>query len=83
MGIVENMSSFVCPHCGERVDIFKSGGADKLAADAGCEILGRIPIEPDIVSSGDEGKPFVYFCGQKQSAKEFNAIAEKIINKTK
>ena len=83
LGIVENMSGFVCPHCGERVDIFKAGGADKLAADAKTEILGRIPIEPDIVSSGDDGKPFVYFCGQKQSAKEFNAIAEKIIDKTK
>jgi len=81
LGIVENMSGFVCPHCGEKIDIFKSGGAEKLAKDFNVDILGRIPIEPEIVASGDEGKPFVYFYSNKQSANVFNDIADKIQQK--
>lgn len=55
LGIVENMSGFVCPHCGERVDIFNAGGGDRLAAETGLPLLGKIPLDPAIVKAGDEG----------------------------
>ena len=56
VGVVENMSGFVCPHCGKAVDIFKTGGAEKLARDMGVPFLGRIPMVPEVVSACDEGR---------------------------
>lgn len=55
-GVIENMSGYVCPHCNERVDIFKSGGAERLAAGMGVPFLGRLPLIPDIVKACDEGQ---------------------------
>jgi Mrp family chromosome partitioning ATPase/predicted Fe-Mo cluster-binding NifX family protein len=55
LGVVENMSGFVCPHCGERADIFKTGGGEAMAAEMGIPFLGRIPLDPGVVSHGDEG----------------------------
>ena len=83
LGIIENMSGFICPKCGEKIDIFKKGGAVKASKDFNIEILGEIPLEPDIVNSGDEGKPFVYFYNNSESSKVFISIAEKIIEKIK
>jgi len=82
LGIIENMAGFICPKCGEKIDIFKSGGALKAAKDFNVEILGSIPIEPGIVHSGDEGKPYVYFYGDTEGGKTFMSIAEKILIKT-
>jgi len=82
LGIVENMAGFICPKCGEKIDIFKSGGALKAASDFNVEILGSIPLEPDIVNAGDEGKPYVYFYSKTQGGKAFMEIAEKILLKT-
>ena len=59
VGIVENMSGFVCPHCGERVEVFSSGAADELAAKYGAPVLGRIPLDPAVCASGDAGVPFM------------------------
>ena len=59
IGIVENMSGYVCPKCGQSVDIFKSGGGKALAEEMGVPFLGSIPIDPRIVVSGDAGTPFV------------------------
>jgi ATP-binding protein involved in chromosome partitioning len=56
IGVVENMSGFVCPHCGKDVDIFKAGGAEKLASQMGVPFLGRIPMVPDVVRACDEGR---------------------------
>ena len=55
LGVVENMSGLLCPHCGENVPLFGSGGGVKMAADMGVPILGQIPIDPDMVDSGDRG----------------------------
>lgn len=55
-GIIENMSGFVCPSCGSRHDIFKSGGGEKTAAAAGLPFLGRLPLDPSIVAAGDTGE---------------------------
>lgn len=59
IGLIENMSGFVCPHCGERSDIFKSGGAEKLAEKTKVALLAQIPFEPLVVIGGDDGKPHI------------------------
>ena len=78
IGIVENMSGFVCPHCGQRTDIFKTGGGEKAARELNIPFLGRIPIEQAIMQSGEEGKPYVIGHPESESAKEMMSIAEKI-----
>jgi ATP-binding protein involved in chromosome partitioning len=59
IGIVENMSGFRCPCCGEVANIFKTGGGERLAQDMNVPFLGSIPIDPGIATSGDAGTPFV------------------------
>ena len=58
-GIVENMSGLVCPNCGQQIDLFKRGGGKALAGEMSVPFLGSIPIDPDIVTSGDAGFPFI------------------------
>lgn len=79
IGIVENMSGFVCPHCGEVTNIFKSGGGEATAKDMNVQFLGRVPIEPGIVDSGDSGTPVVLKYPESASAKAFESIIDKII----
>ncbi|MDI1472008.1 MAG: Mrp/NBP35 family ATP-binding protein [Thermodesulfovibrio sp.] len=79
LGIVENMSGFICPHCGNNVEIFKTGGAEKLAEQYKVPFLGRIPIDPQIVSNGDEGKPFMLFYPDSAPAKAFSNIVKKVV----
>ena len=57
LGVIENMSGFVCPDCGTEHDIFGTGGADKFARELELDVLGRIPIEPGVRSGGDAGVP--------------------------
>jgi hypothetical protein len=59
LGIVENMSGFVCPTCKTTHDIFNSGGGEALAKEMGVRFLGRIPMDPEVVRSGDEGYAFM------------------------
>jgi Mrp family chromosome partitioning ATPase len=82
LGIVENMAGFTCPHCGKKVDIFKSGGAEKASKDFNLEILGKIPLDVNIVHSGDDGKPYVYHFAKTEGGKIFADIKDKIIKKT-
>ena len=81
-GIIENMSGLVCPHCGKQVDVFKVGGGERLAADMGVPFLGRIPLDPEIVTSGDAGRPLVQFFSDSRAAKAFAAVIEPILNHT-
>jgi ATP-binding protein involved in chromosome partitioning len=80
LGIIENMSGFVCPHCGVTVDIFKAGGGEKLAENMQVPFLGKIPIDPDIVEASDNGKPFCYFYSKTETANNFEKIVNKFIN---
>jgi ATP-binding protein involved in chromosome partitioning len=64
LGLVENMSGFVCPHCGKTSELFKTGGGEELARSAGLPFLGRIPLDPRIMLAGDEGSP--YLTGQEE-----------------
>ena len=71
LGVVENMSGLICPHCQEMIEVFKSGGGEAMAREMGVPFLGRIPIDPQIVGSSDEGKPFVYHHKETESARAF------------
>lgn len=77
-GIVENMSGFVCSHCGEEVDIFSSGGGERLSERLSVPFLGKIPLDPAIVKSGDEGQPYVYGYPNTIAAARFEEIVGKI-----
>lgn len=59
LGVIENMSGFVCPHCGQTTEIFSSGGGKKMADDLKVPFLGSVPLDPEIVASGDKGTPIV------------------------
>jgi len=78
---VENMSGFVCPHCGKVTDIFKSGGGEHMAQEMAVPFLGRIPVDPQIAQSGDEGKPFIYYYSKTPTSEKFKDILQKIMNR--
>lgn len=79
LGIVENMSGFVCPHCGETVNIFKKGGGEKSAKEHNVSFLGRIPLVPEVVEKSDEGVPAVEV---NESLKEiFTGISNELNSK--
>ncbi len=77
LGIIENMSSLVCPHCGEKIDLFSTGGGERAASDLNVPFLGKIPILPEIVISTDQGKPYVL--QQRQKNDGFHMIINKIL----
>jgi Mrp family chromosome partitioning ATPase len=77
VGILENMSGFVCPHCGEEVNLFKIGGGEETAREMGVPFLGRVPMDPRIVESGDSGRPFVEAFPDSSAAMSFMRIVEK------
>ncbi len=83
LGIIENMSTFVCPHCGEKTDIFAGLGIGKAASDFDIDVLGHIPIDVNIVRSGDSGKAYLKNHETQASAKEFQKIISKIASKMK
>jgi len=79
LGVVENMSGFVCPKCGEVTDIFKSGGGERMAKEMDVIFLGRIPIDPAIGQACDDGKPFVYHYARTETAKAFERVIGPIL----
>lgn len=79
IGIVENMSGFVCPCCGEVTNIFKSGGGEQAAKELNVQFLGKVPIEPAVADAGDSGMPVVLKYPDSASAKAFESIIDKIV----
>jgi len=79
LGVVENMSGFVCPHCGTVTDIFKSGGGERMAADMGVPFLGRIPLDPAVGVACDAGTPFIYHYSRTETAKAFEHIIAPLL----
>ncbi len=77
-GLIENMSGFNCPHCGETIDMFGSGGGEKTAKDFGIPFLGRIPFEPKIVACGDSGTCYQEVYKDSAVAKAFEAVADRM-----
>ena len=80
VGIIENMSGFICPHCKGEIDLFGKGGGEKVAFDFKVPFLGRIPMEPEMVKLADSGKPFVFFMKDSEITKIMNVIVDKIVN---
>ena len=78
IGVIENMSGLVCPHCKTLIDVFKQGGGEIMAKEMGIPFLGRIPIEPHIVEASDRGQPFCHMYDETEAAKVFLTIVEKI-----
>ena len=75
LGIVENMSTFTCPHCGKSTDIFRRGGGERMSRELGVPFLGAIPLDADVVTGGDEGRPIVVDKPQSVTAQAYAAIA--------
>ncbi len=80
IGVVENFSGFICPHCGTKTEIFKSGGGRKMAEEAGVAFLGSIPIDPEVGVDADRGLPFMIAHEDSAAAKAFTEIVEKVEN---
>ena len=80
IGIIENMSGFVCPKCGAEINIFKVGGGKKIAEDLKIPFLGRIPIDPTICEDSDKGVPFIVEHMNSPAARAFMEIVKKIEN---
>jgi ATP-binding protein involved in chromosome partitioning len=78
IGIVENMSGFVCPTCGDKIDIFQSGGGKKMAEETGVPFLGNIPIDPKVSMDSDKGSPFVIEHAGSPAAEAFIEIVKKV-----
>lgn len=82
LGVVENMSGLVCPHCGETIDVFKTGGGEAMAAEMRVPFLGRVPMDPKVVVAGDDGKPYSYHHESTEAGKAFGDIVSQILEKT-
>ncbi|XP_066239029.1 cytosolic Fe-S cluster assembly factor NUBP2 isoform X2 [Saccopteryx leptura] len=82
IGIVENMSGFICPHCAECTNIFSRGGGEELARHAGVPFLGSVPLDPKLTRSLEEGRDFIQEFPQSPAFPALSAIAQKILKET-
>jgi len=78
LGIIENMSGFNCPHCGDHIDLYPPGGAEKASKDFNISILGKIPFEIEVSQQGDQGLPFILKYPKSKSAKAFKETVRNI-----
>ncbi len=79
LGVVENMSGFVCPHCNEVTDIFSAGGGEKMAESMDIPFLGKIPIDAEIVKAGDNGLPFLTAFAESKTAEVFREVIKPLL----
>jgi ATP-binding protein involved in chromosome partitioning len=79
IGVIENMSGMICPHCGETIDLFSRGGGKKAAEDLGVPYLGAIPLDPEMVKAGDEGRAFILRHTESPTRKAVDAVMENLI----
>ena len=80
-GIIENMSGFICPNCGAKINIFKVGGGEKAANELGVNFLGKIPLTPEIVDAGDNGTPYIFLNQSGIASRAFHSIVNDLIQK--
>jgi len=78
IGVIENMSGFVCPHCGEKIDFFGVGGGQKMAAEMDVEFLGSVPMEQEGRECSDAGTPIVLEHPDSKTAQAFTKIAQNV-----
>ena len=79
LGIVENMVGLACPHCGEEIDVFGTGGGDRLAQDMDLPILGRVPLDPAVRAAGDAGAPTVVSAPDSAAGQALKGISEVVL----
>ena len=79
LGVIENMSGFLCPHCGAKVEIFGEGGGEQMAAQMNAPFLGRIPIDLDVVRSCEADVPYVQRFTDTATARGFAAVSEAVL----
>lgn len=80
LGLVENMSGFTCPHCGEHTDLFPKGGGDRLSVELGVPVLGRIPMQAALADLADRGRPIVVAAPGSPAAVALVSIAERLVD---
>ncbi|MFP4545483.1 MAG: P-loop NTPase [Methanomassiliicoccales archaeon] len=78
IGIIENMSGFICPHCGKEIDLFSEGGGKRAAEELGVPFLGAVPVDPKVVRSGDEGMPIVLYDSDSEASRSFMRIVDEL-----
>lgn len=78
-GIIENMSGFICPNCGQEYDIFGKGTTGALATKFATEVLAQVPLEPQVREGGDSGKPIAFFHPTSKSAQEYLKASQKLL----
>ncbi len=81
IGIIENMSGMICPHCKETIDLFSTGGGKKAAENLGVPFLGAIPLDPEMVKAGDEGRPYILRHVDSPTWKAVSAVMENLVQK--
>jgi Mrp family chromosome partitioning ATPase len=82
IGIIENMSGMICPHCGGEIDLFGRGGGRKIAEELGVPFLGSIPLDIEMRKAGDEGRPFIIRRGDSPTWKSVDRVMEELIRVT-
>jgi ATP-binding protein involved in chromosome partitioning len=80
IGIIENMSGMLCPHCGEQIELFGKGGGKKIADELAVPFLGAIPLDIEMRKAGDEGRPFIIRRGDSPTWKSVDNVMEALIN---
>lgn len=81
LGIIENMSEFVCPNCGESYKLYGEGAAKEATEDFQIDLLGSLPLDPRVIQRSDEGKPFVISEPDTDISKAFESVVEKLTSK--
>ena len=79
LGVIENMSGFVRPLCGEVANVFKTGGGERMANEMGVPFLGRIPLDPQVVEACDAGAPYVHHYARTETVKAFEQVIQPIL----
>jgi ATP-binding protein involved in chromosome partitioning len=81
LGVIENMSYYVCRKCGHRHEIFGHGGGARMAAELNLPLLGELPIAPELRAGGDSARPLVAVSPENPTSREFKAIAGRLLER--
>jgi ATP-binding protein involved in chromosome partitioning len=81
LGVIENMSTFTCPHCGKETDVFRRGGGERMSRQLGAPFLGSIPLDGDIVTCGDAGRPTLIEKPDSVAARAYVSIARELVGR--
>ena len=83
LGVIENMSYYVCPHCGEKSELFLSGGGERLAGELGVPLLGQIPLQARLPQHADAGRPIVVADPDSPAARALTDVARRVADALK